>query len=629
MGRLVPPRHRHRAIYAAVLVALAALLALLPGKAHGQLPTTSLPSTTDVSVPTLPTDTTVSVPTTTVTVPSVTVPSTTLPSTTLPGSGGSTTTPGVTTPGATTPGTTATLPGTSLSLGSGGSTTPGGTTSNSGGSNTGSSGGGGFSGGSGGGGATGTSGGSGGGGNATAAGLATVPSVFGGGSGGGSGAGGGGGIGGGPRGAGGSGGGGGSTVLGIPIIPIHGGTPGVTPLAALLASTRLPNATDRGVVGDVGHAITQIVNALPDWSRPIIALLLALVVVLLVRSFLSGRRARKLDRQRQALEGDVAALQTALVADVPERLSSLAPSVAYRSADGPATGGDFYDAFQLPDGRVAVMVGDASGHGREAIARAASVRYSLRAYLDAGLEPNAALRVAGRALESGSLDGDFATAVAAVYDPQAGTLSYSCAGHPPPIVTGAAHRPVTAGAAPPIGWGVPTGDRLTTIPLPAGALACFFTDGLIEARKDGELFARERLVRMIEELHPDDGAEALLDHVRRAVDEAGDDMATLVVRATETPAAPGPQVEELEIEPPDLTTGAAQRFLEACGVPAEDAESALAPAEPILGEHGAAVVRVALADPPTVKVSPPGARAVEPGAPAAPAAEERPKISTE
>jgi len=196
-------------------------------------------------------------------------------------------------------------------------------------------------------------------------------------------------------------------------------------------------------------------------------------------------------------------------------------------------------------------------------------------------------------------------------------------------VTGAPHRPVTACAAPPIGWGVTTGMRLTTVPLPAGALACFFTDGLLEARQGGELLGRERLVRMIEELHPDDGAEALLDRLRRSVDEAGDDMATLVVRATETPVAPGAQVEELEIEPPDLTTGAAQRFLEACGVAAAEAESALAPAAPILGEHGAAILRVALDDSPRVRVSPPGPRAIEPGAPTAPAAADRPKISTE
>src|SRR5204863_3826251 len=139
----------------------------------------------------------------------------------------------------------------------------------------------------------------------------------------------------------------------------------------------------------------------------------------------------------------------------------------------------------------------------------------------------------------------FATAIVAVYDGREGTISYSCAGHSPPIVTGASHRPITASASPPIGWGVPTGLRQTTIPFPAGALACFFTDGLIEARQDGELVGRDRLARMVVDLHPDDDAEALLDRLRHSVDETSDDMATLVLRATETPVPPGVQVEEL------------------------------------------------------------------------------------
>ncbi|MFL5913177.1 MAG: PP2C family protein-serine/threonine phosphatase, partial [Gaiellaceae bacterium] len=273
------------------------------------------------------------------------------------------------------------------------------------------------------------------------------------------------------------------------------------------------------------------------------------------------------------------------------------------------------------------VVGDASGHGRDAISRAASVRYTLRTYLDAGLEPNAALRVAGRALENDSSDGDFATAIVAVYDGRAGTLSYACAGHEPPIVVGAPHTPIVASAAPPIGWGVPTGMRLTTIALPAGAMACFFTDGLIEAREDGELFGRDRLARLVSALHPDDDAEALLDRLRRVVDEAGDDMATLILRATETPAPSGAQVEELEIEPPDLTSRSAARFLEACGVEPDGIEHVLASAAPIVGEHGAARLRVALGETLRVHVVPPAPPALEPRpVPSAPQADEPPTI---
>jgi serine phosphatase RsbU (regulator of sigma subunit) len=633
MGHLVPPHHRQRAIVAALIVAVAALLAVLPEKAHGDLlPTTSLPT---VSVPTVSVPT-VSVPTVTTTVPTATTPIVTTPTVTA-------TTPSVTTPqlpgGSSTP--TATVPSQTVSVPSstvdaggtvsgvtGGGSGGGGSNNGGGGPGGGTAGGGGSFGGGGSGG-----GGSGGGGDVAAAtvGLFGGSGGSGGGAGGSNGGGTTGGAGGGLGGAAGTvsgagGGPGGAPLLAIPVLRGQGNA-GVTPLAALLASHRVPLPGPRGVFGDIGHSFTQFVDALPDWSKPIIGILLALVVVLLVRSALASARARRLERQRAGLEVDVAALQTALLASVPERLGSLKTSVAYRPADGPASGGDFYDAFTLADGRVALVVGDASGHGREAISRSASVRYTLRAYLDAGLEPNGALRVAGRALENDSFDGDFATAIVAVYDGRKGTLSYSCAGHSPPIVTGAKHAPITTSAAPPIGWGIPTGMRLTTISLPAGTLACFFTDGLVEAKQDGELLGRDRLAQMVAELHPDDDAEALLDRLRRSVDEAGDDMAALILRTTESPVPPGPQIEELEIEGPDISTGAARRFLEACAAPPAEIDRALDTATAVVGEHGAAALRVSLGS--RIEVVPPAVRHLEPVPARAPLAEERPKISAE
>jgi serine phosphatase RsbU (regulator of sigma subunit) len=141
-------------------------------------------------------------------------------------------------------------------------------------------------------------------------------------------------------------------------------------------------------------------------------------------------------------------------------------------------GGDFYDAFELAGGRVGLILGDVSGHGQDALARTTFVRYTLRAYLEAGLEPRGVLKVAAEAL-AGRLDDGFATVTVAIHDPLHGRLTYASAGHPPPVVAGndTPFDPVIACSAPPLGIGEPTGFRQSTIALAAGARACLYTDG--------------------------------------------------------------------------------------------------------------------------------------------------------
>src|SRR5690606_17908630 len=122
--------------------------------------------------------------------------------------------------------------------------------------------------------------------------------------------------------------------------------------------------------------------------------------------------SRRLHLQRRELREDVGALQSALLPQVPERIGDVEISVAYRPKDGPAAGGDFHDVIALGGDRIALMVGDVSGHGREALTITALAHYTVRAYLEAGLEPREAMRLADEAL-GGKLGDDFVTVVAA------------------------------------------------------------------------------------------------------------------------------------------------------------------------------------------------------------------------
>ncbi len=366
--------------------------------------------------------------------------------------------------------------------------------------------------------------------------------------------------------------------------------------ALAAASVPLASASTRPNAGSGRHAaakgrraqaglaplvttVTKIVGVVPLAVRILIGALAALALALAARSRLAARRARRLEHQRGQLLEDVGLLQAALLPAPPARLGPVGTSVAYRPADGPGAGGDFYDVFALEDGQVAVIVGDVSGHGRGALPHTALLRFTIRAYLEAGLSPRRALQTAGNVLER-QLGGSFATVVAATYHPRERTLTYACAGHPPPVVLGSAAAgtdadastaqlaAITACSSPPIGAGMRTGMRQTVVSVPGPSRICFHTDGVTEARVAGELYGEERLARGLRELGPEATAPALLDRVADEADARPDDMAACLLRIEDGAGMPSVLCEELEL---DEEVGAAERterFLDACGVEA-------------------------------------------------------------
>jgi hypothetical protein len=333
---------------------------------------------------------------------------------------------------------------------------------------------------------------------------------------------------------------------------------------------------------------TKIVGVVPTPVRILIGGLILLALMLGVRSLLSGVRTRRLVRQRGQLLEDVGLLQAALLPEPPARLGPVATSVAYRPADGPGAGGDFYDVFALEDGEIAVIVGDVSGHGREALPHTALLRFTVRAYLEAGLSPRKALQTAGNVLDR-QLAGSFATVIAATYNPRERKLTYASAGHPPPVMLGEqrdgaeapsegerparALAPVTSCSAPPIGAGMPTGTRQTVVSVAGPTRLCFHTDGVTEARIDEQLFGAERLAAALSDLHHDADASALLDRVSELSDARPDDMAACLLRVHDGQGAPAIVLEQLELSRELLAGGRVERFLLDCGVEYGEAES--------------------------------------------------------
>jgi hypothetical protein len=265
----------------------------------------------------------------------------------------------------------------------------------------------------------------------------------------------------------------------------------------------------------------------------------------------------------------------------------------------------------LPGGRVGFILGDVSGHGRGALARTAFMRYTLRAYLEAGLEPRVALQVAGRVIDD-NLGGDFATVLLAVHDPETGSLTYATAGHPAPLVVGPQpHDPVTAGSSPPIGVGVRTGLRQTTVPLVPGSVAAMFTDGLLEARTEGGLLGRDRLEELLEELGDDATARGLVESVNKEARVMSDDIAAVVIQPTNAATAGLFRTEQLELTARELDGRIAERFLEACGVSDQEVQSAIYDARMIADRFGGVILHVVFGNRLRVEVLPRNVESIE------------------
>ena len=226
----------------------------------------------------------------------------------------------------------------------------------------------------------------------------------------------------------------------------------------------------------------------------------------------------------------VATLQRAVLpAELPV-VAGVEVSARYLPADDAAgVGGDWWDAFVLPDGRLGLAVGDVAGHGLAAAGAMAKLRNGLRAYLFAGHAPGEALGLAEAFLGASGRD-VIATAAAAVLDPATGRLTWARAGHLPPLLiqAGAVEYLADDRTEPliGIGQGSPRGTDVTR--LEPGATLTLFTDGLVESRRR-DVEAGLRLLRQVAAQIPSEDPGAFCDELIDRLAPTGDDVCVLVL----------------------------------------------------------------------------------------------------
>jgi sigma-B regulation protein RsbU (phosphoserine phosphatase) len=152
---------------------------------------------------------------------------------------------------------------------------------------------------------------------------------------------------------------------------------------------------------------------------------------------------------------------------------------SYRTAN--TIGGDYYDFLPAGDGRLGLIVGDASGHGIAAGLVMAIAHAALRAAIDLDPSPRAVMDLVNRALYRSGGPRAFMTLFYGLLDPGSGRLDYACAGHPYPLLRRADGEVVELGAG-----SLPLGLRAVVAPAQgsewfhAGDLLVMYTDGVPE-----------------------------------------------------------------------------------------------------------------------------------------------------
>jgi sigma-B regulation protein RsbU (phosphoserine phosphatase) len=251
----------------------------------------------------------------------------------------------------------------------------------------------------------------------------------------------------------------------------------------------------------------------------------------------------ELQRAYQALDREfkiVGDIQRALLPAELPRIPTLDIAAHYQPAQ--RAGGDYYDFFPLPDGKLGIFIADVSGHGTPAAVFMAVTHAMAHTHPGPPSPPGKVLEYLNHHLTARytNLSGAFVTAFYAIYDPAERALTYASAGHNPPRLKRCQDGSLLSleeAAGLPLGIGLESHYREARQQLQQGDQIIFYTDGVTEAHNPrDELFGTERLDQALENCTLQ--AQSLLDAVLQSVESftdgrpAADDRTLIVARVS-------------------------------------------------------------------------------------------------
>ena len=251
---------------------------------------------------------------------------------------------------------------------------------------------------------------------------------------------------------------------------------------------------------------------------------------------IAGQAALALDNARlyQQRKEFTEAMQRSLLPRSNPEVAGLEVGAVYASSARVEVGGDVYDFLELADGRLAVVLGDVTGHGIDAAADMAMAKFVFRSLAREHPEPSAFLAAANEVVLGEISAAKFITLLYLTIDPRTGELACASAGHPPPrvVAPGDSPRPLAAAG---LALGIEAGQSYheTRVQLDPGSAVVLYTDGLVEARREGELYGDERLDAALlggADEPAQELAQALVEDCRAFAGELGDDLAVVVIK---------------------------------------------------------------------------------------------------
>ncbi len=248
------------------------------------------------------------------------------------------------------------------------------------------------------------------------------------------------------------------------------------------------------------------------------------------------REVRMRERVEQELRVARSIQQASLPKEVPT-LENWQITPYYQPAR--EVGGDFYDFHLLSEGRLGLVVGDATGKGVPAALVMASARSMLRAVAQASESPGEVLRSVNDPLVTDIPPNMFVTCFYAILDPNSGSLTYANAGHDLPYLWHGGDCEELRARGMPLGLMPGMGYEEKEIELDVGEGVFFYSDGLVEAHDPkGEMFGFPRLRALVAQ-HAEEQAlaELLLEELYSFVGEGWeqeDDITLLTLQRSAT-----------------------------------------------------------------------------------------------